>query len=348
MSQPIRIGIVGVGKIVRDQHLPALAQESGLSPRRDRQPKRARSMACQSFTTIEEMLDAVKELDAVSLCMPPQFRYDAARHGTRGRQARLPGEAAGRHGQRGRGPEGAGRGQGRLAVCQLAFALCAGGRGRASLSRRPTHPDRSPSTGRKTCAAGIPSQDWIWQAGGFGVFDPGINALSIATHILPKPMFVTSAMLDFPENRARADRGRASTSATPTGLPVTMELDWRQTGPQSWDIVAETDNGRDGAVGRRRETRRRRQASSTTSRRRNTRCSTGASPRSSAPAISDVDLAPLQPCRRCLHARQAQGGRGVLRLTMGREERPGSDAHRTDSLRERSSPSLSARTFLAV
>ena len=37
------------------------------------------STASQSFTTIEEMLDAVKELDAVSLCMPPQFRYEAAR-----------------------------------------------------------------------------------------------------------------------------------------------------------------------------------------------------------------------------------------------------------------------------
>ncbi|WP_250845344.1 hypothetical protein, partial [Escherichia coli] len=46
-----------------------------------------------------------------------------------------------------------------------------------------------------------PNQEWIWEPGGFGVFDPGINALSIATYILP-PMFITSAVLDFPENRA--------------------------------------------------------------------------------------------------------------------------------------------------
>ena len=26
-----------------------------------------------------------------------------------------------------------------------------------------------------------PGQTWIWKAGGFGVFDPGINALSILT-----------------------------------------------------------------------------------------------------------------------------------------------------------------------
>ena len=62
-------------------------------------------------------------------------------------------------------------------------------------TRRPSKP-RAPSLPRpKIRSAAIdwkedvrrwhPNQDWIWRAGGFGVFDPGINALSIATHILP-------------------------------------------------------------------------------------------------------------------------------------------------------------------
>ncbi|TIV46909.1 MAG: gfo/Idh/MocA family oxidoreductase, partial [Mesorhizobium sp.] len=85
------------------------------------------------------------------------------------------------------------------------------------------------------------NQEWIWAPGGFGVFDPGINALSIATHILP-PMFITSAVLDFPENRASPVAAHV-TFRTSNGLPVTMELDWLQTGPQSWDILAETDKG---------------------------------------------------------------------------------------------------------
>ncbi len=46
-----------------------------------------------------------------------------------------------------------------------------------------------------------PGQDWIWQAGGLGVFDPGINALSILTAILPEPVHLTEARLTFPENR---------------------------------------------------------------------------------------------------------------------------------------------------
>ncbi|RWE06013.1 MAG: gfo/Idh/MocA family oxidoreductase, partial [Mesorhizobium sp.] len=87
-----------------------------------------------------------------------------------------------------------------------------------------------------------PNQEWIWAPGGFGVFDPGINALSIATHILP-PMFITSAVLDFPENRASPVAAHVA-FRTSNGLPVTMELDWLQTGPQSWDILAETDKGK--------------------------------------------------------------------------------------------------------
>jgi D-galactose 1-dehydrogenase len=48
-----------------------------------------------------------------------------------------------------------------------------------------------------------PGQAWIWEPGGLGVFDPGINALSIATRILPRAFFLTEGVLRFPENRAR-------------------------------------------------------------------------------------------------------------------------------------------------
>jgi hypothetical protein len=39
-----------------------------------------------------------------------------------------------------------------------------------------------------------PGQTWIWEPGGFGVSDPGINALSVATRILPRPFFLTNAI----------------------------------------------------------------------------------------------------------------------------------------------------------
>ena len=40
----------------------------------------------------------------------------------------------------------------------------------------------------------------IWQAGGLGVFDPGINALSILTHILPDRLAIQDAELSYPTN----------------------------------------------------------------------------------------------------------------------------------------------------
>lgn len=86
-----------------------------------------------------------------------------------------------------------------------------------------------------------PGQEWILAAGGFGVFDPGINALSIATAILPAPLFVEAATMDVPMGRAGPlaaelqlrcgdAKGRAS-------------FDFLQTGPQTWDIEVDTDAG---------------------------------------------------------------------------------------------------------
>jgi D-galactose 1-dehydrogenase len=75
---PILLGIVGVGKIVRDQHLPAIARNPRYSLVATASPH-SRLDGVASFPTIEAMLDAVKDIDAVSLCQPPQVRYRAAR-----------------------------------------------------------------------------------------------------------------------------------------------------------------------------------------------------------------------------------------------------------------------------
>ena len=87
-----------------------------------------------------------------------------------------------------------------------------------------------------------PGQSWIWEPGGLGVFDPGINALSILTRILPQPLFVTAAELSFPANREAPIAAHLSMTDA-AGLPITAEFDFRQTGPQSWDILIETDGG---------------------------------------------------------------------------------------------------------
>lgn len=75
---PINIAIVGVGKIVRDQHLPALAKNADY--RLIAAASRHGTVdGIDNFKSIEAMIDAVPAVEAVSLCMPPQYRYEAAR-----------------------------------------------------------------------------------------------------------------------------------------------------------------------------------------------------------------------------------------------------------------------------
>ena len=81
-----------------------------------------------------------------------------------------------------------------------------------------------------------PGQAWIWQAGGFGVFDPGINALTTLTAILPDPLRVTEAHLETPAN-CQTPIAATLSLTTSSGVPVLAEFDFRQTGPQTWDII---------------------------------------------------------------------------------------------------------------
>lgn len=235
----IKLGIVGVGKIVRDQHLPALAA----NPAYDliaAASRNGRVEGIPNFPTIEAMLEATPDLDAVSLCMPPQFRYEAARTAI----------MAGKHVFLEKPPGATVSEVEHLKTLagKMGVSLFASWHSRYAPAVEAT---RAFLAATRVKAATInwkedvrrwhPNQDWIWQPGGLGVFDPGINALSIATYILP-PMFITSATLNFPENR-HAPIAAHIHFRTTDGTPVAMELDWLQTGPQSWDILADTEAG---------------------------------------------------------------------------------------------------------
>lgn len=237
---PIKLAIVGVGKIVRDQHLPAIAG----NPEFELVATASRHGTVDgipAFTSIEAMLEAVPEIQAVSLCMPPQYRYDAA----------LKALTAGKHVFLEK-PPGAS-----LSEVEDLIRL-ANARGLSLFASWHSRHAPAVEAARAFLAdAEIrsveiiwkedvrqwhPNQEWIWQAGGLGVFDPGINALSIMTKILPRPAFLTAAELTFPENRD-APIAASLSFRDRTGMPVRAEFDWRQTGKQSWDIRAETAQG---------------------------------------------------------------------------------------------------------
>jgi D-galactose 1-dehydrogenase len=90
-----------------------------------------------------------------------------------------------------------------------------------------------------------PGQRWLWEHGGLGVFDPGINALSILTKILARTTFyVERASLFFPKNSATPISAHLRLASMQGAAAAEVELDFLQQGPQTWDIAIDTDGGR--------------------------------------------------------------------------------------------------------
>jgi D-galactose 1-dehydrogenase len=237
---PLRIAIVGYGKIARDRHVPAISATEGVVLSAIADPSTSLA-GVPHAATLEELLRDGPPVDAVALCTPPQVRRDLAAMAL----------AAGKHVLLEK-PPGA-------TLNEIGPLLTAAAAARRTLFATwhsrfapAVEPARQLLAIRRITAVRItwkedvrvwhPGQAWIWQPGGLGVFDPGINALSILTRILPQPLFVTSADLAFPANR---DAPIAATLrlADAAGLPISADIDFRQTGPQTWDIHVDTDEG---------------------------------------------------------------------------------------------------------
>jgi D-galactose 1-dehydrogenase len=236
----LRVAIVGFGKIARDQHVPAMAATDGVTLAAIADP-RASLPDRPHFTTLEALLRDGPPIDAVAICTPPQVRRGQAAIAL----------AAGKHVMLEK-PPGA-------SVGELDSLIAAAARTERTLFATwhsrfapAVEPARQWLASRQIESVQInwkedvrfwhPGQGWIWEPGGLGVFDPGINALSILTRILPQPLFLTAAELAFPANREAPIAARlALTDAD--DLSITAEFDFRQTGPQSWDIVVDTDHG---------------------------------------------------------------------------------------------------------
>lgn len=234
------IAIVGVGKIARDQHVPAI---SGNTSFRLAATVSAHSGldGIENFPTLDQLLAARPDITALALCMPPQARYEAAAKAiTAGRHVLL------------EKPPGATIAEVEALVRMAEernVALFATWHSRFAAAVEPARQWLADKTVRHVSVTWKedvrrwhPGQAWIWQPGGLGVFDPGINALSIVTRILPAPFHLIASTLEFPEGR-EAPIAAKLRFAGKGGFEVEADFDWRQTGPQTWDIEVETDAG---------------------------------------------------------------------------------------------------------
>lgn len=236
----VKLALVGLGKIARDQHLPAIAATPGLELAAIAS-RNAALPDLPAYPDVAALLAAEPDVGAVSLCTPPQGRFAQAR-------AAL---AAGRHLMLEK-PPGASLAEvqelGRMAQA-AGLSIFATWHSREAAAVEPA---RAFLRNRKIRKVEVvwredvrhwhPGQQWIWEPGGLGVFDPGINALSIVTRILPEAMRLTAADLEFPANRDAPIAAKLAFE-TASGAPVSADFDWRQTGPQTWDVRVDTDQG---------------------------------------------------------------------------------------------------------
>lgn len=242
MNDAIKIAIAGVGKIARDQHLPALAANPGYDLIACAS-RNAQVEGVHNYTSVEAMLAAEPDLQAVSLCAPPQVRFEQAK-------AAL---VAGKHVMLEKPPGASVTEVGVLAEIARAHkvSLFATWHSRHAPGVETA---RAWLAGQTITSVNVqwkedvrrwhPNQDWIWQPGGLGVFDPGINALSIITRILPHAFFLKSAELFVPENRHNAIAASLDFNDA-NGTPIHADFDWRHGPEELWQIDVVT---RDGAL----------------------------------------------------------------------------------------------------
>jgi D-galactose 1-dehydrogenase len=236
----IKIALVGLGKIAREQHMPALAANESFELVAVASPHQ-RSGAVPNFNDLPALLEAVPQVSAVALCTPPQVRYEIARYaleqGLHVLLEKPPGVTVSEV----------------AALTDLArkmgVALFASWHSRHAGGVEParewlrTRTIRGITvTWKEDVRIWHPGQTWIWTAGGLGVFDPGINALSILTRIVPRPLALKAAELSYPRNSATPIAAHLSL-ADSHGASVHAEFDFLQVGPQTWNIDVETDTG---------------------------------------------------------------------------------------------------------
>lgn len=235
-----KIAVIGLGGIAYSHHIPSIGQSNDWQLAATVSHS-SRVDGIENYSSIETLLEARPDIQVMSLCMPPAPRFNIARAAIQnGRHVML------------EKPPGA-----TVSECTILQHMAVA----AKVSLFATWHSREASM-LDECQVWLadkqvrsfeikwkedvrrwhPGQEWIWEPGGLGVFDPGINALSILTKILPESLRVTEAILESPSNKQTpiAATLRMITNSGATGI---ANFDWRQSGEEIWEIRIDTDGG---------------------------------------------------------------------------------------------------------
>ncbi|MDA9207779.1 Gfo/Idh/MocA family oxidoreductase [Octadecabacter sp.] len=232
----MKVALVGIGKIAVDQHVPSIVASNDWELAAT--VSRAGTVdGVTAYSDLDQMLVENPDVEMVSLCLPPVPRFDYAAACLR----------AGRHVMLEK-PPGA-----TLAEVHALKAM-ADDAGKVlfatwhSRMAKGVVAAKAALSGKVIQAAHIdwkesvrqwhPNQDWVFEPGGMGVLDPGINALSILTEVLPAPVHLKSGVMQVPSNRQTPITAELAFSGG-----VTASFDWLKEGEQLWQMQFTATDG---------------------------------------------------------------------------------------------------------
>jgi D-galactose 1-dehydrogenase len=240
-----RIGVIGLGEIARKRHLPSIAESGAFTLAGLASHSGGPDVA--GLTVHVDHRDMLPEVEAVAICTPPGVRFAIAR------EALL----AGKHVLLEKPPAatmGEAEALVRLAARQ-GLVLYASWHSQCNLAVEEA---RRFLAGKKLASMRVdwnedfrkyhPDQGWIWEADGLGVFDMGINALSVVSRLFAVPPFVRSAELRIAENHAAPLSASLVFGSLDGEGAMEMHMDWGHTGPDQREVRVSTQCGHEVAL----------------------------------------------------------------------------------------------------
>ncbi len=239
-----RIAVIGVGKIAVDQHLPVIDASDDFELAATVSTRGIGHGDVPVFRTPAELYAAMPDVNLVAVCTPPGVRHQIVREAIdAGKDVLMEKPPTPTISELDDLIAHARRLDRVLFQTWHSQFNAAVDRAKALLADEGVTSARI--DWRESVRKWHPGQDWVWEPGGFGVCDPGINALSIFTKVMPFPVFVESARLTFPANKQTpVDVDIRFKSGQPHRPELSAGFNWLEETGEIWTIRFTTGEGR--------------------------------------------------------------------------------------------------------
>lgn len=240
MSDPIRLAVVGLGKIARDQHLGAIKRNPDFDLVCGVDPHAGNQFDFPVFNSVDRLLQSGMAFDAVALCTPPQIRKEICEQVLGAGRALLLEKPPASDLASAQAIEAMAKSSGSFlfAAWHSRFSAHIAAARQWALQNRIVS---GTIEWRENPDKWHPGQDWLWRAGGYGVFDPGINALSILTGISAETWRVTRSDLTIPPNAQAPAAAEFCLSSDAARISASFEFHQRP--DEIWRIELVSDSG---------------------------------------------------------------------------------------------------------